>query len=512
MADFKYPAFLSYSSADDQSWGGWVRSFHQVFSQGLAGELKIQGAEQTVPFFDIESLRGKAGSVESLLRENVESSFGLFVFLGRGYLKSEWCCKELEFFSNLHNGARDTLLQRVWIFEIDRLDSDLKSQYQKRLSQAGAEGLISQRRQNFLDPNTNRRPVLILENLGTNQREYQDKVEPIVRDLAKRIESDSFQRPISGSAQNQQDVLIGLPTLDLIESCDRLEAQLTVAGKSVGRITLDEFHGLSADELKAKVARFRLVVIPVSEAKVLMPLLEGGHLAPQVRALPTSDLSRTIVWRPSDAKTLTDAEKESDPRQLVVCNDLLRRAGNPAPAEEIAARLMQHVVRSVAPGSEVVILVENRGDGDSTGDQIVRELSRNWATLSPETLRHFALFPQSLDLAKLSKSPRLVSGDAVIVFPDPDEDMMQSKCSLIARNMQNWRNLGIVVSPGLIVETDDQGAEFVLNPLWPKARFSQAPHGEPPKPKGFADDSKGSLKRFFDSIAELKAAAARPSP
>ncbi|HWZ72677.1 MAG TPA: hypothetical protein VN326_14555 [Casimicrobiaceae bacterium] len=511
MPAFKFPAFLSYSSADNQTWGGWLNDFHKVFSEGLAGELKIQGAQQAVPFFDIESLRGKAGSVESLLRDNVESSFALFVFLGRGYLKSEWCCKELEFFSNLHNGARDTLLQRVWIFEVDRLDGDLKSQYQKRLSQAGAEGLVSQRRQNFLDPNTNRRPVLILENLGTNQREYQDKIEPIVKELARRIEFASPLPPLARSSQDQRDVLIGLPTPDLIDSCTRLEVLLKAANKTVDRITLDDLYGLSASELDAKVANFRLIVIPVSEAKVLMPRLEGGHLAPQLDALPTSDLSRAIVWRPSDGKILDDAEKESDPRQLAVCNDLLRRAGSAAPAEEIVDKVTQRVVRAIAPGAEVVILVEDRGDGDSTGDQVVRELSQNWAKLSPETLRNVEFSSRSLDLVTLSKSPRPVSGDAVVVFPDPDEDMMQSKCSLIARNMQNWRTARIVVSPGLIVETDDQGAEFVVR-YWPKARFSQTPCGEPPKPRGFADDSKGSLKRFFDSIAELKAAAARPSP
>jgi len=241
-----------------------------------------------------------------------------------------------------------------------------------------------------------------------------------------------------------------------------------------------------------------------------MPRLEGGHLAPQLDALLASDLNRAIFWRPSDGKILDDAEKESDPRQLAVCNDLLRRAGNPAPAEEIVERVTQRAVRSMGPGAEVVILVEDRGDGDATGDHVVRELSQNWAKLSPEILRNVEFSPRSLNLVTLSKSPRPVSGDAVIVFPDPDEDMMQSKCSLIARNMQSWRSARIVVSPGLIVDTDDQGVQFVVKPLWPKARFSQTPYGEPPKPKGFADDSKGSLKRFFDSIAELKAAAARP--
>lgn len=279
----------------------------------------------------------------------------------------------------------------MWIFEIDRLDGDLKSQYQKRLSQAGAEGLVSQRRQNFLDPNTNRRPVLILETSGTNQREYQDKIEPIVKELAKRIDDNSPPRHVE-SRQDQRDVLIGLPTPDLIDSCTRLEELLKADNKTVDRITLDDLYGLS-DKLNAKVASFRHIVIPVSEAKVLMPRLDGGHLAPQFDALVASDLNGAIFWRPSDGKMLDDAEKESDPRQLAVCNDLLRRAGNPAPADEIAERMTQRAVRLMGPGAEVVILVEDRGDGDATGDQVVRELSQNWAKLSPEILRNVEFSP-----------------------------------------------------------------------------------------------------------------------
>jgi hypothetical protein len=409
MTAFKYPAFLSYSSADNQSWGGWLNDFHKVFSAGLAGELKIQGAEQAVPFYDIEQLQGTTGSVEAILKERVESSFALFIFLGRGYVKSEWCCKELEFFSNLHNGARDTLLQRVWIFEIDRLDGDLKSQYQKRLSQAGAEGLVSQRRQNFLDPNTNRRPVLILETSGTNQREYQDKIEPIVKELAKRIDDHSPPRPVE-STQDQRDVLIGLPTPDLIDSCIKLEALLKADNKTVDRITLDDLYGPS-DKLNAKVASFRHIVIPVSEAKVLMPRLEGGHLAPQLDGLSASDSSRAIVWRPSDGKILGDAEKESDPRQLAVCNDLLRRAGNPVPAEDVVARATQRVAGPRARGG-VVILVEDRGDGDSTMT-VVQPPKTGRSFPEPSQRR---IFP-GLDLVTLSKA-QLVAGDAVIVFPD----------------------------------------------------------------------------------------------
>src|ERR1700720_4206885 len=123
MTEFKYPAFLSYSSADNQSWGGWLNDFHKVFSVGLAGELKIQGAEQAIPFYDIDQLQGTTGSVEAILKERVESSFALFIFLGRGYVKSQWCCKELEFFSaglagelKIH-GAE----QAVPFYDIDQL-------------------------------------------------------------------------------------------------------------------------------------------------------------------------------------------------------------------------------------------------------------------------------------------------------------------------------------------------------------------------------------------------------
>jgi hypothetical protein len=101
-----------------------------------------------------------------------------------------------------------------------------------------------------------------------------------------------------------------------------------------------------------------------------------------------------------------------------------------------------------------------------------------------------------------------VPGDAVVVFPDPDEEMMQSKCNLISRNMQRWQKARTPLRPGLIVETDHQEAEFVVT-WWPTARFSLAPEGEPPRPRGFGDESKGNLKRFFNQIGQFRAALAK---
>jgi hypothetical protein len=505
---FKYPAFFSYSRADESAWGDWCKDFHTVFSKAIAGELRNRGLEPARPFFDIENLQGKTQSVEANLREGVDASFALFIFLGPGYVNSEWCCRELAYFSQLHRGAQDMLLQRVWIFELATLDSSMRAQFRQRLATADASVLESQLRSVFLDPGTNRRPVLIREDMSINQGPYQSTVEPIVKELVGRIPQDTQPRP---SAPSTVDVLIGLATPDLQEACAKLEEALVAAKRSVVRVTRDDLDNLSDVELVAKFGSARVVVVPVSAAKVLMQRVPGGHLAPQLDSLAGIDAGRIVVWRPSEAPALADAEAEADPKHLPTLADLLRRAGEASLATEVATRIERLLAgkQALSDGSEVVILVEEREVGDgATKDDVVLDLSNNWAELSPEGLRDTQCSFLSLNVATLGKNPRPVVGDAVIVFPDPDEDMMQSKCSLITRNMENWRKTRIPVRPGLIVETDRDEAEFVVS-YWPKARFSQRTQGEPPKPQGFGDESKGNLRRFFNQIAQLKAAEAK---
>ena len=508
---YKHPAFFSYSRADESAWGNWCKDFHTVFSNAIAGELRNRGFDPARPFFDIEDLAGKNETVERNLRDGVSSSFALFIFLGPGYVNSQWCCEELRYFAAMHRGAQDTLLERVWIFELAVLDTDVRARFKQRLADADAKVLESQLRSAFLEPGTNKRPVLIREDMSFNQAAFQKTVEPIVKELVNRLDDDIGAPPAlppPRDARTDADVLIALPTPDLVDGCDQLEAALLAGARSVRRVARSDLDDLSDGDLQQMFAAARLVVVPVSEAKLLMQRLPGGHLKLQADALAQGDSKRVLYWHPTDVRALDEGASEADPKHLAALAEFLRRAGPARPVDEMAEEIGRRLARPEQPsdGSEIVILVEENDAPDSPKDDVVFDLSENWQSLSP--MPDVPCQFQWLNLATLSRNPRPVTGDAVVVFPDPDEEMMQSKCNLISRNMQRWQKARTPLRPGLIVETDHQEAEFVVT-WWPTARFSLAPEGEPPRPKGFGDDSKSNLKRFFNQIGQFRAALAK---
>lgn len=509
---YKHPAFFSYSRADESAWGNWCKDFHTVFCNAIAGELRNRGFDPARPFFDIEDLAGKNETVERNLRDGVSSSFALFIFLGPGYVNSQWCCEELRYFASMHRGAQDTLLERVWVFELAVLDTDVRARFKQRLAEADAKVLESQLRSAFLEPGTNKRPVLIREDMSFNQAAFQKTVEPIVKELVNRLDEDAGTPPalpVPPDPRMDVDVLIALPTPDLADSCDRLEAALVAETHSVRRVARNDLDDLSDADLQRLFATARIVVVPVSEAKLLMQRLPGGHLKLQADALPQGEAKRALYWRPAAGRVLDEGAAEADPKHLAALTELLRRAGPAASVDDVAEEIGRRLARPAQPadGSEIVILVEENDDApDSPKDDVVDDLSKKWQALSP--LPGVQCQFQWLNLATLSRKPRPVPGDAVVVFPDPDEEMMQSKCNLISRNMQRWQKARTPLRPGLIVETDHQEAEFVVT-WWPTARFSLAPEGEPPRPRGFGDESKGNLKRFFNQIGQFRAALAK---
>jgi hypothetical protein len=143
------------------------------------------------------------------------------------------------------------------------------------------------------------------------------------------------------------DVLIALPTPDLADSCDRLEAALVAETHSVRRVARNDLDDLSDADLQRLFATARIVVVPVSEAKLLMQRLPGGHLKLQADALPQGEAKRALYWRPAAGRVLDEGAAEADPKHLAALTELLRRAGPAASVDDVA----EEIGRPTAPRS-----------------------------------------------------------------------------------------------------------------------------------------------------------------
>ena len=104
----EYTAFISYAHADDVAWFNWVSLFRKELERGLAATMR----GVTLPPVHLSGDNGPvAGVLGPELRERIDKSFAMVVVVHDNYVLSEWCLKELEYFTQRfgEEGCRDRL-------------------------------------------------------------------------------------------------------------------------------------------------------------------------------------------------------------------------------------------------------------------------------------------------------------------------------------------------------------------------------------------------------------------
>ena len=108
FSSYRYSAFISYASDDDDAWNSFVSCFTDELNKALAPRLRGIPVPQAHLSGD-DPLVG--GRLSDKLRQNVDDSFAMFIFVHDNYLASEWCLHELEYFKSLFGdrGFRERL-------------------------------------------------------------------------------------------------------------------------------------------------------------------------------------------------------------------------------------------------------------------------------------------------------------------------------------------------------------------------------------------------------------------
>ena len=104
---YRYSAFISYATADDEAWNAWVSCFTDELNLALGSRLRFKVPPAHLSG-DVPLLSGR---LSDKLRKNVDDSFAMFLFVHDNYLASDWCLKELEYFKSLlgDEGLRERL-------------------------------------------------------------------------------------------------------------------------------------------------------------------------------------------------------------------------------------------------------------------------------------------------------------------------------------------------------------------------------------------------------------------
>ena len=107
--DFSFCAFFSHAHGDDDAWGQWITKFATELDRTLPGRLRR--SIKSLPVH-LSSLNGPMkGELSRELMANVDRSFVMVLFVHDGYLESDWCLRELEYFKTLFgdDGFRERL-------------------------------------------------------------------------------------------------------------------------------------------------------------------------------------------------------------------------------------------------------------------------------------------------------------------------------------------------------------------------------------------------------------------
>jgi hypothetical protein len=91
-----FDAFLSYARADDEANNGWVADFHWYLRRFVTAQLHQDEAVRNEDAARLDICFDKAcfpqsGPLAEAIEDYVLRSEFLFIFLGRGYLRSQYC-------------------------------------------------------------------------------------------------------------------------------------------------------------------------------------------------------------------------------------------------------------------------------------------------------------------------------------------------------------------------------------------------------------------------------------
>jgi TIR domain len=120
MPKYKHTVFMSYAHDDDIGWARWITKYDEELNRGLQSRLR----ELNLPQTHLSSKNGPInGPLGKALKDSIDASFAMIVFVHDGYLRSPWCLQELKYFRDLH--GPDGFRARLFIVAMSRRAIDI---------------------------------------------------------------------------------------------------------------------------------------------------------------------------------------------------------------------------------------------------------------------------------------------------------------------------------------------------------------------------------------------------
>jgi len=135
--------FCSYARLDNDLHHNWIKNFANDLKRRVQLLLSDNGFKFDLDelgfFFDTEGMPANGPLAEELV-EKIKASHFLFLFVGRHYLKSQWCGDELTWFSQRFARIREAALKNVFVLILT--PEALRESASPRLEEIKREGIF----------------------------------------------------------------------------------------------------------------------------------------------------------------------------------------------------------------------------------------------------------------------------------------------------------------------------------------------------------------------------------
>lgn len=270
--DCDHSVFISYAHADDEIYANWVSDFASELTKDLAAELaRVPTGRAVLPPVHLSEDNGPlAGELSDQLKARVAKSFAVVVVVGRHYVDSAWCGKELAYFQQAF--GTEGLNGRLYILALAQEPMALATaQPVWRQVFAGRNPVW----QSYFEDDAVARPVPVLRDDGKAPTQaFARRFDRLRDDLVAKIKAD-----LAGPQPNPQAtkllIGVGAPELDgaiveFAESARALEPSVSVLELSA----LDQ-----RSQLAARLRDAERLVLPFHGGQPRLWAVPGGQLA-----------------------------------------------------------------------------------------------------------------------------------------------------------------------------------------------------------------------------------------
>ena len=422
--DCEYSLFVSYAHDDDSSEFGWVQSLRNAIAQ------RLDRLDNDIPKLGLHLSQDNGPSGGTLgveLQDRVAKSFGMLLVIGKKYVSSEWCEKELKFFCDSFGEAGLGSRLYIAVMSEDAVVKAQQGEQWKRLMPADQLWVP------MFDELDRNRPLPHTKNDGSSGYPglFVNRVSKIADKLITEIEKDYARSkqmlPATGAlrpagteaglparAAQRKQVVIGPHTPSLIPTIEAIKTALENAGADVSvldRSVIDDYDPDDARSLRPLLAKADALVVPMTLERPLQPTQPGGHTTILLREwLAAGKAERNLVWyRP--AELIVKPEDMASDKHLKCFEQL-------APVCFSETALLSHLF-GIGSGVAIRLHIENHPQ-EHAFKRLARQLEDAWNALPPDASRPM-LRCVSLDLDDLANASKDVAG-VVLLLPVPLKD------------------------------------------------------------------------------------------